>query len=93
MEGYYGDVYRPRQQQVQFPGHVRLHRSPVDNGAGLSWPVSVAPGQSVTFSHDTFFSPQGRAPVTTSYTQSVPDPTQITLDPVVIADASPSRRA
>ena len=42
----------------------------------------------MTFSHDTFFSPTGRAPVTTSYTQSVPDPTQITLDPVVIATSA-----
>jgi hypothetical protein len=44
--------------------------------------VSLAPGQSATFSHDTYFSPTGRAPVTSSYTQSVP--TSINLDPVVV---------
>jgi hypothetical protein len=31
----------------------------LDNGAGLSWPYSVAPGASVTFSHLTAFSPAG----------------------------------
>ena len=41
----------------------------------------------MTISHETFFSPQGRAPVEESFTDSVPDPTQISLDPVVIAQS------
>ena len=32
-----------------------------DNGAGLSWPLNVAPGQTAVFSHETFFSPLGRS--------------------------------
>jgi hypothetical protein len=86
MEGYYGFVYGAINGE-QFPNTCECtygELDAVDNGAGLSWPVSVAPGQSVTISHDTFFSPTGRAPVTTSYVQSVPDPTQINLDPVVV---------
>ena len=86
MEGYYGFVYGAINGE-QFPNTCECtygEFDAVDNGAGLSWPVSVAPGQSVTISHETFFSPTGRAPVTTSYVQSVPDPTQINLDPVVV---------
>ena len=59
----------------------------IDNGAGLSWPVSIAPGQSVSFSHETFFSPLGRAPTTESLVSSVPDPLHITLDPIVVAQS------
>ena len=89
MEDYYGFVYAAINGQ-QFPNTCACSYGPddaLDNGAGLSWPVSVAPGQSVTFSHDTFFSPTGRAPVATSFTQSVPDPTQINLDPIVVAQS------
>ncbi len=84
FEGNYADGYSLIGQQVQFPDTCTCTEL-LDNGAGLSWPVSVAPGQSVTFSHETFFSPTGRTPVTTSFTQSVPDPTQINLDPIVVA--------
>jgi hypothetical protein len=87
FEGHYGDGYSLISQQVQFPSTCACDEF-VDNGAGLSWPVSVAPGQTVTFSHDTFFSPTGRAPVSESFTQSVPDPTQISLDPVVLATSA-----
>ena len=58
-----------------------------DNGAGLSWSINVAPGQSATYSHETFFSPLGRGPVQQPLKDSVPDPTQITLDPVVVAQS------
>ena len=46
----------------------------LDNGAGLSWPLSLAAGASATFAHDTVFSPSGNrialtktadAPITT----------------------------
>jgi len=90
MEDYYGYVYAAVNGQ-QLPNTCPCtfgELDATDNGAGLSWAISAAPGQSVTFSHDTFFSPTGRAPVTTSYTQSVPDPTQITLDPVVLATSA-----
>ena len=87
MEDYYGYVYYAVNGQ-QLPDTCVCTYGvddAVDNGAGLSWPVSVGAGQQVTFSHETYFSPRGRAPVTTSFTQSVPDPTQISLDPVTVA--------
>jgi hypothetical protein len=31
-----------------------------DNGAGLSWPFTINPGQTITFAHFTTFSPTGR---------------------------------
>ena len=83
FEGYYGDGYDLISQQVQFPDTCVCTQL-VDNGAGLSWPISIAPGQSVTFSQESYFSPTGRAPVANSFTQSVPDPTQLNLDPVVV---------
>jgi hypothetical protein len=62
---------------------------PFDNGAGISWTVNLAPGASTTFSHDTFFSPTGGSPAATAgFRNSVPDPTQITLDPVVVAESA-----
>ncbi len=86
MEGEYGSVWAAIQSQQPFPDTC-LCTEAVDNGAGLSWPVSVAPGQTTTISHDTFFSPQGRGPVQEPFKDSVPDPTQISLDPVVIAQS------
>jgi hypothetical protein len=83
FEGYYGDGYDLISQQVQFPDTCVCSQL-VDNGAGLSWPISIAPGQSVTFSQESYFSPTGRAPVQNSFAQSVPDPTQLNLDPVVV---------
>ena len=41
----------------------------------------------MTYSHETFFSPVGRGPVQESFKDSVPDPTRITLDPVVVAQS------
>ncbi len=82
FEGGYGEVWSIIRSQQHFPDRcecdVRL-----DNGAGLSWSVDLAPGQSVVISHDTFFSPVGRGPVQQSFTDSVP--TSISLDPVVVA--------
>ena len=86
MEGEYTSVWATIQAQLQFPDTCMCTEA-VDNGAGLSWPVSVAPGQTITVSHDTFFSPQGRGPVQEPFKDSVPDPTQISLDPVVIAQS------
>lgn len=84
FEGNYGAGYSLISEQVQFPDTCACTELD-DNGAGLSWPFDIAPGQTVTFSHESYFSPTGRAPVTTSFTQSVPDPTQLNLDPVVVA--------
>ena len=42
FEGYYGEGYLLISQQVQFPGTCAC-TDLLDNGAGLSWAVSVAP--------------------------------------------------
>ena len=41
FEGYYTDGYALIGQRVQFPGTCACTQK-VDNGAGLSWPVSLA---------------------------------------------------
>jgi hypothetical protein len=86
FEGGFSEVWSIIAAQQQFPDRCECDQLQ-DNGAGLSWPVSVAPGATQTFSQETFFSPQGREPVQESFTNSVPDPTQISLDPVVIAQS------
>ena len=49
--------------------------------------MNLAPGVTATFSHETFFSPVGGSPVQQPFRNSVPDPTRITLDPVVVAQS------
>jgi hypothetical protein len=86
--GFYTSVWALIGGQEQFPDRCECSEQfAFDNGAGLSWPLNVAPAQALTFSHETFFSPVGRAAPTESYTGSVPDPTQISLDPVVVAQS------
>ena len=86
FEGRYGEVWSRIASQELFPNTCACTEL-IDNGAGLSWPVSVAAGQSIVISHETFFSPVGRGPLQQSFTQSVPDPTRISLDPVVVASS------
>ena len=86
MEASFFDVYAAIDAQQQFPDTCTCDFA-VDNGAGLSWPASVAPGQTVVFAHETFFSPVGRAAVVQSLRDSVPDPTRFTLDPIVVAQS------
>jgi hypothetical protein len=86
FEGHYAEGYGLIAQQVQFPDTCACAEQ-VDNGAGLSWALSIEPGQSLTFSQETFFSPTGRGPIVESFASSVPDPSKITLDPVVVAES------
>jgi hypothetical protein len=86
MEAHYGEVYTAIRSQAQFPDTCRCLES-VDNGAGLSWPLSLGPGATAVISQETFFSPVGRGAVQQPYRDSVPDPTKISLDPVVIAQS------
>ena len=86
--GNYSEVWSLIAAQNNFPDRCECDATiPFDNGAGLSWALSVAPGQTAGFAHETFFSPLGRTAVEESFTSSVPDPTQISLDPVVIASS------
>lgn len=87
--GHYGEVWARITSQAPFPDTCACTEEFVfDNGAGLSWEFNVAPAASVTFSHETFFSPVGGSPTSGaggSFRDSVP--TQITLDPIVVAQS------
>ena len=85
VEGVYSDVYFVM-NGAPFPNTCACDFT-LDNGVGLSWPINISPGQSQTYSEETFLSPTGLAPVVQSFASSVPDPTQITLDPVVVAES------
>lgn len=84
MEGTYSEVWAVIGAQQPFPNTCACAEE-LDNGAGLSWPVALAPGESALIAHQTYFSPLGRAGLSESFRQSVPSPTEISLDPLVIA--------
>ena len=86
--GGYSEVWSLISSQQHFPDRCECAATTAfDNGAGLSWSVSVAPGATATVSHETFFSPLGRGPIQQPFRESVPDPTRITLDPVIVAQS------
>jgi hypothetical protein len=87
--GFFGTVWSLIGSRQPFPNTCECETSfAFDNGAGISWPVSLGPGQSATFSHETFFSPVGRGLASEPFRDSVPDPTEITLDPLVLAQTA-----
>ena len=86
MEGHFGEVWAAVASQRLFPNTCRCDQR-LDNGAGLSWPVLLPAGGSATISQETFFSPIGRAAVQQSLRDSVPDPTRITVDPIVVVQS------
>jgi hypothetical protein len=65
--GPYGENWNLVMSQQQFPDRCDC-QDPVDDGAGISWTVSLTPGASATYSHLTLFSPAGRRAVTTTLT-------------------------
>jgi hypothetical protein len=85
VEGGYQSVWQLVGEQQSFPNTCACDEA-VDNGAGLSWEASVAGGGSITVSHLTFFSPEGRQ-AGTPIRDAVPGPADITLDPVIVASS------
>lgn len=87
--GGYNDVWSHIISQAPFANECTCTQEfPFDNGAGLSWQLNLAPGATQVFSQETFFSPVGGSPASgQSLMSSVPDPTQITLDPIVVAQS------
>jgi hypothetical protein len=59
FESGFGTVWSTIGSKSQFPDTCRCAES-IDNGAGLSWSASVAPGGDATFTHNTVFSPTGQ---------------------------------
>mgnify|MGYP002335905170 CR=1 FL=1 len=62
IEAHYSEVWAAIATQQPFPNTGRFSES-IDNGAGLSWSLSVPAAGSVTRSHLTTFSPQGQLPL------------------------------
>ena len=60
MQATYSQVWGHIATHTPFPNTTRATES-LDNGAGISWRFSLAPGASKTFSHYTTFSPTGNA--------------------------------
>jgi hypothetical protein len=60
MQATYSEVWNHISTHTPFPNTTRASES-LDNGAGISWSVTLAPGASKTFSHYTTFSPTGNA--------------------------------
>lgn len=84
--GQYSNIWNMVDQQSSFPNTCECDQA-VDNGAGLSWEVTIPGGGEVTVSHLTYFSPQGRR-TSTSFVASVPGPAEINLDPLVLASSA-----
>jgi hypothetical protein len=61
LEDGYSEVWQAIAKQAAFPDQCVHCTDKIDNGAGISWTVTINPGQSVTLSHFTTFSPTGRA--------------------------------
>jgi len=72
---YYGDVWTAIGAHAPFNNTCQCETY-LDNGAGVSWNISVPAGGSVTVSHYTAFSPTGVVALSTSKTadESVSDP-------------------
>jgi uncharacterized repeat protein (TIGR01451 family) len=62
IQAHYSDVWAAIATQQPFPNTGRFSES-IDNGAGLSWSLSVPAAGSVVRSHLTTFSPQGQLPL------------------------------
>ena len=60
MQATYSEVWNHISTHTPFPNTTRSSES-LDNGAGISWSFTLAPGASRTFSHYTTFSPTGNA--------------------------------
>ena len=71
MEDSYGTVWRAIGAHTVFPSTCQCSVA-LDNGAGLSWPFTIAAGATHTFSHLTVFSPTG---ITGGQQQSAPGTT------------------
>jgi hypothetical protein len=61
LEARFGDVWSAISAQTPFGNACSRCTENLDNGAGISWSVTLQPGQSTTFSHFTTFSPTGQA--------------------------------
>jgi hypothetical protein len=62
VEDYYGTVWSDVHSGAPLPNTCACSTA-IDNGMGLSWSATLAPGASASFAHLTTFSPTGQVPV------------------------------
>jgi uncharacterized repeat protein (TIGR01451 family) len=104
-ESYYSSVWAKIGSQTAFENSCEQCANYIDNGAGLSWNVTIPAGGSETRSHLTVFSPLGVVPLTTaktaaqasvapgaadSYTITVSNPNTIEATLASITDTLPA---
>lgn len=104
-EGGYIEVWSRIGAQLPFPDLCQLCTVSEDNGAGLSWEITVPAGGSVTRSHLTVFSLLGVRPLTVTttprtatalagsvvtYTVVVSNPNPVTVNLAAIVDSLPA---
>ena len=86
LEDHYSSVWAAIATQAPFSNQCAQCTNSVDNGAGISWSGTIQPGQSLTFSHYTTFSPAGRSgppPPTSTDVQQARLPTCLSIPSVV----------
>jgi hypothetical protein len=96
MEAGYSEIWAQIATHTPFPNTCRCAES-IDNGAGISWTFTVAPGGSATYAHYTTFSPTGAAgpppaPVGPASTPPTTTPRPPAFGPGGIVQAPSTRR-
>ena len=89
-EAYFSSVWSHIGTQTAFPDTCEQCANYIDNGAGLSWSVSIPAGGSVTRSNLTVFSPLGVTPLTTAKTASLPSVAAGGADTYTITVSNPN---
>jgi uncharacterized repeat protein (TIGR01451 family) len=89
-EAYFSSVWSHIGTQTAFPNTCEQCANYIDNGAGLSWSVTIPAGGSVTRSNLTVFSPLGVTPLTTAKTASLPSVAAGAADTYTITVSNPN---
>ena len=89
-ESFYSSVWAKIGSRTPFANSCEQCSIYTDNGAGLSWNVTIPAGGSVTRSHLTVFSPLGIVPLTTTKTVALPSVTAGRSDSYTITIANPN---
>jgi uncharacterized repeat protein (TIGR01451 family) len=89
-ESYYSSVWTNIGTQTAFADSCEQCSNYIDNGAGLSWNVTIAAGGSATRSHLTVFSPLGVVPLTMAKTASLSSVAAGAADSYTITVSNPN---
>jgi uncharacterized repeat protein (TIGR01451 family) len=92
-ESDYNSVWAQIGSQAAFANSCEQCATYIDNGAGLSWNVTIPAGGSATRSHLTVFSPLGIEPLTTTKTAAQPSVSAGGSDSYTITIANPNTTA